>query len=739
MIKAIERFGSYMTWDIEGIFINLRYRRNISENETILKITEYKQILQNKTYENDNAGLCEMFRFFGGVPFVKIGIIYENDFLLCFSYYAKIFAKKWATGEQRFDYQHIGFYRVFQMMLDPINYNFKQILDCIPDRVRFSELANKAFEEYWTHIIERFMSENKPLTYVANRIGDVRVSRYMMLIPDKTKDYVTKVARNFTQRRELISLNKISYCIFGNNYRHGFYGKSKELGILASEIVDNEYTIQFKKFVAENYVSMDIQLDRWIMYQNYGLLLESLVLDFTKIKQVSLRHEVKYFIRDRFSGTVRTSDRSFNVLVQAINRVCANNGSVKYFADIDFVDVKTLQMSMEAEGISQSGIALSFTICRTIMDYLCGGERDEMIKTPIPHHNPFRSITFLNAKSYAKNTPYIPDPVLVGLKKYSDELSETHGLVFRIFNETGMRAKEVVFLRDNCLEKARHHDCTVLKYIPYKTLKARRRAGLSDYHSVYISNELAAEISMQIKKSEELREKHSQPYIFLQKNCMRRRATMLYINGFIAEINKLIKKHNICDDSGALWNFTSRQCRKTIAVNMIENGARVEELVYQLGHLHFGAAVKYYAEVRSKKLLEMNTEFFRKKFEIDIGSEQLSKFTEEERKLLYVDMCLGHRRVEFGFCIKKPCGACLHADIMRHCVTCPNLSTGKQYLSHWQRLLDSERGALEKMFDMYNRENIVNYSEFIEFKQQTSLVSAYQNIVDKLSEDGGRV
>ena len=211
---------------------------------------------------------------------------------------------------------------------------------------------------------------------------------------------------------------------------------------------------------------------------------------------------------------------------------------------------------------------------------------------------------------------------------------------------------------------------------------------------------------------------------------------MLNTPYFIVKINDLIKKHNICDDSGLLWKFTSRQCRKTIAVNMIENGARVEEIVYQLGHLNFNTAMKYYAEIRSKKLLEMNTEFFRKKFETDIGSEQLSRFTEEERKLLYVDMCLGHRRVEFGFCIKKSCGVCRHADIMRHCVTCPNLCTGKRYLPHWQRLLDFERGALEKMIDVYSSESIVDYSGFIEFKQQNSLVSAYHGIVERLTGRG---
>lgn len=734
MIRAIKQSGSYETWEIDGVLINLLLRSN-----TALKIAEYKQILQNKLYENDNSSLCEMFRYFGGVPFMKIGMIYEKDFLLCFSYYAKIFAEKWAAREQHFQSTYIGCHHVFQIMLDKVNYSFPQILYHTPGRVKLSELANKAIEEYWTHEIQDLMRENQPLTDVAYRIGDVRVSKYMMLIPDKTREYITKLAHNYTQRRELINLSEIYNDIFGNNNRKGFYGKIKELHLLTKTVVDNEFTIQYKKFIAENYISMDTRLDRWTLYQSYGLSLKYITIDFTRLTQASLRHEVKYFIRNRFSGTVRTGDGILGLITQAVNRICANNASIKYFSDIDFIDIKALQMSMETDGISLSNIKSVFTACRIIMDYLCGGERDKDIIAPMPRHNHFHDVTFVNTSSYFENTPYIPDTVLARLDKHSDDLCETDLLVFRILKETGMRAKEVIFLRNDCLKKARYDGYTKLKYIPYKTLAARRLIGLSDYHSVYISKELASEISIQIKKSKELRYKCDLPYIFLHKNknIVGQGISMWSISYFVEKINDLIKKHNICDDSGTLWHFTSRQCRKTIAVNMIENGARIEELAYQLGHLDYRTATEYYAEVRKKKLLEMNTEFFRKKFEIDIENKQLGGFTEEERKLLYVDMCLGYRCVEFGFCIKKSCGVCRHADIMRHCITCPNLCTGKQYLPHWQRLLDFEKGALKKMLDMYSRENIIDYSEFIEFKQKSSLMSAYQDIVDRLKGKQG--
>ena len=170
-------------------------------------------------------------------------------------------------------------------------------------------------------------------------------------------------------------------------------------------------------------------------------------------------------------------------------------------------------------------------------------------------------------------------------------------LVFQIFSETGMWAKEVAFLEADCLETARYEGAVKLKYIPYKILKARRRNGIGEHHTVYISAELAEKIKKQIASSEEFRRKHDLPYIFLHQN-KGYKVSMLNVAYFIKKINDLICKHGICDDGGELWNFTSRQCRKTLVVNMIENGATTMELVYQLGHLNQSTVMQYYAEIK---------------------------------------------------------------------------------------------------------------------------------------------
>lgn len=211
---------------------------------------------------------------------------------------------------------------------------------------------------------------------------------------------------------------------------------------------------------------------------------------------------------------------------------------------------------------------------------------------------------------------------------------------------------------------------------------------------------------------------------------------MFNVQYFITKMNKLIQKYNIRDESGQPWNFTSRQCRKTLAVNMIENGATAAELTYALGHLNQSTAAKYYAEVRKKREAELNTEFYREAFDVRLSPEQLAVFSEEERRMLYVDFRLGNRRVELGFCTRKLCeGACKSRSRTIHCVNCPQLCTGIKYLPYWSKLLKSQGERVRAVVVGYQDAEIEDYEDFIEYQQEQRLLAAYENIVAELRKN----
>jgi hypothetical protein len=211
---------------------------------------------------------------------------------------------------------------------------------------------------------------------------------------------------------------------------------------------------------------------------------------------------------------------------------------------------------------------------------------------------------------------------------------------------------------------------------------------------------------------------------------------MISMSNYLLVINRLIKKYDLRDENGQLWHFTSKQQRKTLTVTLIENGASVDELAYWLGHLSRNTASNYYAEVRKMKLAELNTSFFREKFDLLLSDEQLAEYTEEERRLLYMDFRLEQRRVEFGFCLKKLAdGGCTSRSSLINCVNCKNLCTGPKYLPYWQSLLNGQREVVDSLLAAYAEAGIIDYQEFREYRQATFLLNCYENIVNAI--EGG--
>jgi len=196
----------------------------------------------------------------------------------------------------------------------------------------------------------------------------------------------------------------------------------------------------------------------------------------------------------------------------------------------------------------------------------------------------------------------------------------------------------------------------------------------------------------------------------------------------------------ICDENGDVWHFTTRQFRKTIAVTLIENGATTEELAYWLGHLSCDTAIKYYAEVRKYKLAELNTKFFKEKFELILSGEQLETYSEEERRLLYTDFRLGQRKVELGYCLRKiAAGQCGKRNSMYNCVNCKNLCTGKKYLPYWKELLSEQERIISELLRIYETSGISDFQGFAEYKQESILFEGYKNVVNAIEEGETRI
>lgn len=582
------------------------------------------------------------------------------------------------------------------------------------------------------------MENAQDLFEISRNTNVSRVIDYLMGDKPFLEHYLTAMAATVTKHRQQISRRVLILSIFPYE-RSALKLYGEEFMEILTAVVERERLEQRRVFVAENHMQISIRSEVWNLYEWHSGALRLKSIDFTKITCPSLRYEMKFYWRCQYESIGKVNVPLYCCQYMAINTLTEVNPQIKYFSDITETDAKALLMTLERKRkddgslFSQYYIAKAVNSIKRIIDYLMGEMRANELETPRPYLNPFAAISFHNLREYNTPTNVIPEDVVAEINRHSKELSPLNKLLYDIFSNTGLRLKEVYFLEADCIEPSHYENICQLKFKPHKVLAARKRHGTGDYHRIMIPKNLADRISAYIDETASKRNKTGYPYIFLSQTPGYETAVMDSMP-FIRSVRHIIEKYDIQGDDGELWHFTSRQFRKTIAVTLIENGATTAELAYWLGHMCSDTAVKYYSEVRKMKLTEFNTRFFREKFDLLLSAEQLEEFSEEERKLLYVDFRLEQRRVEFGFCLVKAAdGYCTNRNSLYNCVNCRNLCTGKKYLPYWMELLEQQRFIVNNLIENYRRNNIDGYESFMEYKQEFRLLQGYENIVNAIN------
>lgn len=616
----------------------------------------------------------------------------------------------------------------------------------------FDELANESILNSFN--IEGYLKKNQPFIDILEKLPPRKIlqvcySQYYELFIS----YIQYFCREYTNKFEIVYYNRVLKDIFGKKYTPSEENRNEnndlndisQINNLLHDIVNKEYDYQCKYFIETNRERMRLDNDTWFMFYLRGVSLKRREFNFTKIISRTLKQELKlYFKEDRFKykTNFKALNSNMNLLFDSLNFLVINNPCIEHFADIEFSDVVALGNYLEndattyrKDSVSVRTIAYNNGIFRAIIKFLINyaneTNKDTKLYYPVPLHNPFYDLEYRNLDNMQESTDVIPEEVMNQLKLHIGELRSDYRNLFEIFSDTGIRADDALLLEYDCINDMTNE----FRYTPHKIRSARRKHKYEDRKMLIISDKVKSLIKDQIEHTTDLRQKFNSPYIFLN-NCKSTSRAMPSRSGFANAINTIIKKYDIRDLDNNLWHFTCRQMRKTVAEIMILNNASPFEVQYQMGHLHFSTTIKHYAEIEKKKLADMNTDFFSKEFEVTIGKENLEKFTEEERRALYVDFRLNYRDVELGKCTKhyseQPCSK-ITGQIS--CATCPKCATGKKYLPKWVKLRDSQKQLIENMIEGYHKENITNYETFIEYKREIYFLNTYNDIIDKISKE----
>lgn len=750
MIRYIESIGIMQVWDVDGTRFLHKSVSSVTVEQLHKGIESLKFFLTEEQYKNDSKVIRDLYAHIGFMPLFRLCMeAFRDSFLKMCRWYCGQYFTSWYDDPESEALAAPSFARAIAVMLGGNTEDYsrklreKNMRSTGYDDV-LHELMQNEFDLFCQPKVLAALKSGGGLKYIRSRISVARLTTLCATIaPDLTEKYLSDAAKEVTRRREIITKSALYTEIFGADYFYNLPDCNTQFRDIFCAVISREEIAQSKKFVSDNHLELDVRKDVWKICFLRGGGVMSRSLDFTQINSVSLRTEVKHYMASYLSHKPNKGPYSVGYLAHALNILTDKNRGIKFAADISDADVKELFLFMETEYISPSGIKLGivtinmiFSCCACFFDYLMSDMRSPDIKSPRPYRNPFREISFVNIYSYGKKTEAIPEGVAEQLDAHIDELPDQCALLYKIFSNTGMRSKEALHLEADCIEPSMHDNLYQIRYTPYKVLAARRKAGAEDFHRVLIHSELAEEIQAWAKKTEALCQRTGQPYLFLSLHP-HSEGRLLGLKTFTRAINGLLDKYSIGTDGAAPWHFTSRQCRKTMAVTLIENGATAEELTYALGHLSSTTSRKYYAEVRKMKLAELNTEFFKKQFELHVPSEQLDQFNEEERKLLYIDFRLEKRRVEFGFCLRAPeLGGCDRRSNLYGCVNCRHLCTGRQYLKCWQELLCDQDRHLAELERSYENAGIKRYDEFREYQQAQRLRDGYRSVVSSISESG---
>jgi integrase len=730
--------GCNQNWRINGIDVKLACKTDIEVQNLIDKV---------KVTLNSKCDLYSITDCYNRRDILKVISLFFNDIGQDYLYH-----KIYKLTKEKGEFTKAEFFVNLLKLKDRNElWNLHKDIDIKDFLDTFIELTKKAHIDVFD--IKGHLERKQSFADIATKLAPGRIIRYCYHdFHDLFLAYVEHFCKQYTLNFKVVQLHPVLSDIFGRNNsvsRGAETGETRDVELIYEElhlIVNKEYEYQCSYFPKTNNLRMTMDSDSWTMFFLRGVALKGREFNFSIIKSPTLKYEVKLWYKEsilKHRNDFEGLNSNVNLLNESTNFLSTNSSDIRHFADISTADVVSLYSYLEDDFISYKNenlalqtIAVAFSDLRQLVNFLMEyatekAEMNQRVFYPIPQRNPFYDIEFNNLAKMGKKTEIIPDEVMTQILAHSDELKPEHQIILKIFDETGMRAKEVLLLEKDCLDD----ETNELYYVQYKTLSARRKSGYQDRKLIYVTDEVKLLIREQIEKTSELRDKFNIPYIFVNGSNAISKA-MPSNSGFVYAINKLIEKYNIRDYENELWKFTSRQVRKTLARTMVLNNATPMELMAVLGHTNPHTALKHYEEVERKKLEEMDTVFFKQQFEVSIGKENLENFTEEERRALYVDFRLNYREVEVGKCTKhfseEPCGK---ISGKMSCVNCSKCATGKKYLPKWIELRDSQKLMVEQLIDNYKQEGISEYENFVEYQREIYFLQCYEDVVQRLTNE----
>lgn len=283
---------------------------------------------------------------------------------------------------------------------------------------------------------------------------------------------------------------------------------------------------------------------------------------------------------------------------------------------------------------------------------------------------------------------YIPEEVIRQLNEHLDEFAPPVIRMILVLTECGMRISELVNLGFDCLLQDKAGDW-FLKYYQFKMKKEI---------TIPISREIVRVIQEQQRFIRQHFTQEEFNYLFCSNKGVKRPSfkpfpTVMTRKTLPRQLNRVAKKHNICDSSGNLWHFQTHQFRHTVGTRMINNGVPQHIVQRYLGH-ESPQMTAVYATIHDETMKEEIAKFQGKV--VSISGEVVEEKTPEVETgdLQWVKRTIQAQALPNGSCALPIISqGCPHANA---CLTCTHFRTTSEFLAEHQQQLDKTIQIIEK-------------------------------------------
>lgn len=229
------------------------------------------------------------------------------------------------------------------------------------------------------------------------------------------------------------------------------------------------------------------------------------------------------------------------------------------------------------------------------------------------------------------------------------------------------------------------------------------------YNRIPVQELIAKVILTQIRKS---KEKFGDDCVYV---FARSKTEPLSISTYYSKLKSVIRSHNVLNDSGEPFRFSTRMFRSTFATKLLNSGVSPDTVRTMLGHKNVYTQ-NHYAAIHSKMMVEM-----------------LAPMIEQDNLLIanigHTDLSMHIVPDDFTDFVPLPNGSCTCAADCPHlnaCYTCNFYVPSAEFLSTYKLQLEQAELAIAQA-KKYGHEKFMN--------KNITLKEALTGIIRKLEED----